>query len=69
MAFHPGEWIGQSREFLEEVRAELRKVTWPTQKEYVGGTIGVLIIVAILTCFLGFEDYALAKIIQLFMQR
>jgi preprotein translocase subunit SecE len=67
MTFHPGEWIRQSREFLEEVRAELRKVTWPTQKEYVGGTIGVLIIVGILTTFLGLEDYALAKIIQQLM--
>jgi len=68
MAFHPGEWIGQSREFLDEVRAELRKVTWPTQKEYVGGTIGVLVIVSVLTFFLGLEDWALAKIIQLFMR-
>jgi preprotein translocase subunit SecE len=68
MAFHPGEWIGQSREFLEEVRAELRKVTWPTQKEYVGGTAGVLIIVLVLTTFLGFEDFILAKVIQLFMR-
>jgi len=67
MAFQPAEWIGQSREFLEEVRAELRKVTWPTQKEYVGGTIGVLVIVAILTLVLGSVDYGLAKIIQLFM--
>ena len=69
MTFPPGEWIGQSREFLDEVRAELRKVTWPTQKEYVGGTVGVLVIVFILTFFLGLEDYGLAKIIQLFMQR
>jgi len=67
MAFHPGEWIGQSREFLEEVRAELRKVTWPTQKEYVGGTIGVLVIVILLTIVLGSVDYVLAKIIQLVM--
>jgi preprotein translocase subunit SecE len=67
MTFHPGEWIRQSREFLEEVRAEMRKVTWPTQKEYVGGTIGVLIIVGVLTLFLGVEDYLLAKIIQQFM--
>jgi len=69
MTFHPGEWIGQSREFLEEVRAELRKVTWPTQKEYVGGTIGVIVIVAILTTFLGVEDYVLAKVMQLLMAR
>ncbi len=67
MAFHPGEWIGQSREFLDEVRAELRKVTWPTQQEYVYGTIGVLVIVILLTLVLGSVDYVLAKIIQLVM--
>jgi preprotein translocase subunit SecE len=67
MAFHPAEWIDQSREFLEEVRAEFRKVTWPAQKEYVGGTIGVLVIVLLLTVVLGGADWCLAKIIQLSM--
>ncbi len=62
---NPAEWISQSRTFLEEVRAELRKVTWPSRQEYVGGTIGVLMIVSILTVVLGVVDFALAKVIQL----
>jgi len=65
MTINPVEWIGQSRQFLEEVRAELRKVTWPSRQEYVGGTIGVLVIVAILTLVLGVVDFGLAEIIQL----
>jgi len=63
----PGQWIGQAREFLVEVRAELRKVTWPTQQEYTYGTIGVLVIVALLTVVLGVVDFGLAKLIQLVM--
>jgi preprotein translocase subunit SecE len=65
MTINPVEWIGQSRQFLEEVRAELRKVTWPSRQEYMGGTIGVLVIVAILTLVLGVVDFGLAEIIQL----
>jgi preprotein translocase subunit SecE len=37
----------QGREFLNEVQAEFKKVTWPTQKETVGGTIGVIVLVTI----------------------
>ena len=37
----------QGREFLNEVQVEFKKVTWPTQKETVGGTIGVIVLVAI----------------------
>lgn len=60
-------WLGQARQFAEEVRAEVRKVTWPTQKEAVAGTIGVLAIVAVLTLVLGLVDFVLAKLVQLVM--
>jgi preprotein translocase subunit SecE len=39
----------QGREFLNEVQVEFKKVTWPTQKETVGGTIGVIVLVAVVT--------------------
>jgi len=63
----PAQWIGQARQFTDEVRAEVRKVTWPTQKEAVAGTIGVLVIVAVLTVVLGVVDFVLAKLVQLVM--
>ena len=44
---NPVEWAVQGREFLSEVQVEFKKVTWPTQKETVGGTIGVIVLVAL----------------------
>jgi len=44
---NPVEWAVQGREFLSEVQVEFKKVTWPTQRETVGGTIGVIVLVAL----------------------
>ena len=49
------------------MRTEARKVTWPSQKEYTGGTIGVLVIVAIVTTVLGTVDFGLSRVIGLLM--
>jgi preprotein translocase subunit SecE len=49
----------QAREFLNEVQAEFKKVTWPTQKETVGGTIGVIVLVAIVALALFAVDQIL----------
>ena len=37
------------RVFLKEVRADLRKVNWPTRQELIGYTIVVLVAVVFLT--------------------
>ena len=60
----PAAWIQGARTYLSEVRAEFGKVTWPSQKEYVGGTIGVLVIVALITLVLGVMDLGLAQVMQ-----
>jgi preprotein translocase subunit SecE len=52
------------RQYLSEVRSEFRKITWPSQREYVGGTIGVVVIVAFLTVVLGVVDLGLGKIME-----
>ena len=57
-------WIGESRQFLREVLAEGRKVTWPAQNEAVAGTIGVVVIVAIITAALSLVDAILGQAIQ-----
>ncbi len=44
-------------EFVREVRAELRKVAWPTRNEVVNYSIVVLITVAILTAVIAGLDY------------
>ena len=61
---NPADWIRDSRQFLSEVQAEFKKVTWPSQKEYVGGTIGVVVVVIIVTIVLGFTDFALGGAVK-----
>jgi preprotein translocase subunit SecE len=64
VANNPADWIRDGRQFLQEVQAEFRKVTWPSQKEYVGGTIGVVVVVAIVTVVLGIADFVLGRAVQ-----
>lgn len=50
------EIIPQSRQFLTEVVSELRKVHWPTRQETVAATVVVLVVVAIVSLWLGLVD-------------
>lgn len=52
-------------EFIQEVRAEIAKVTWPTQKETVVTTIMVLILVAMSMVFFFAADQILNQLVQL----
>ena len=47
LEWNPTVWVESGRQYLSDVQTEFRKVTWPSQREYVGGTIGVVVIVAI----------------------
>jgi preprotein translocase subunit SecE len=61
----PATWYESSKQYLGDVRSELRKVTWPAQKEYVGGAIATLVIVGIIATVLGLMDMVLARLMQL----
>ena len=65
MEWNPAVWISDGRQFATEVKTEFKKITWPSQKEAVGGTIGVLVIVAIITLALSLVDAVLGKVVQL----
>ena len=65
MERNPAAWIAAARQYLTDVRSEFRKITWPNQREYVGGTVGVVIIVAFLTLVLGLIDAGLAQVMEL----
>jgi len=65
MQWNPVVLFNDAKRFALEVRAEFRKVTWPTQKEAVGGTIGVVVIVAIITSVLSVVDLVLGQLVQL----
>ena len=55
--------VTRAIQFLSEVRSEVKKVTWPTKKEAMGGTAVVLVVVFIMALFLGLVDLLLSKII------
>jgi preprotein translocase subunit SecE len=44
---------------------ELKKVTWPTPKQTLASTSVVIIVVIIVSVFLGIVDFGLTKIVKL----
>ena len=51
------------RQFLKEVRQELKKVNWPTRQELIAYTVVVLVSVVVLTSYVFGLDYAFSKTI------
>jgi preprotein translocase subunit SecE len=51
------------RQYLREVRGELRKVAWPTKDEVARYSVIVFITVVVLTAFIFVLDYAFGKAI------
>jgi len=60
--------IGKSIQFLREVKVELKKVTWPSRKQTMGSTLVVIILVMIISLFLGVVDIGLSGIIRVVFQ-
>jgi len=63
-----GNWFVRINEFLSEVRAELKKVSWPSKEELwsaTGVVIGATVLVAL---FVVFVDFVLDKIMWLFFR-
>ncbi len=58
-------WWGQSMQFLREVKVELKKVAWPSRKQTLGSTVVVLILVFIISVFLGVVDMGLSSLVRL----
>lgn len=54
-------------EFFRQVRAELKKITWPTRNETTVSTIAVFIMVAIAATFLFFADQIIAWALSLIL--
>jgi preprotein translocase subunit SecE len=59
----PMQWLRGARDFLVAVRAEMGKVSWPTQEELVKATKMVVILSAIIGVALGLLDLLLTTIL------
>ena len=61
-------FIDKGIQFLREVKVELKKVTWPSRKQTMGSTVVVLVIVTIISLFLGLVDAGLSGLIRAVLQ-
>ena len=52
------------RQFLREVRLELKKVDWPTRKELISYSIVVLVTITVLTAFVAGVDYLFSRLLS-----
>jgi preprotein translocase subunit SecE len=50
--------------FVDEVKVEIKKSSWPNREELVNSTIVVIVSVALLGAFVGVSDWLLAKLMQ-----
>lgn len=51
-------------QFVQQVKAEVQKVTWPSRKETTVSTIAVFIMVILAATFLFFADQILAFLVN-----
>jgi preprotein translocase subunit SecE len=51
-------------QFLSEVMAELRKVTWPNRAQLAQGTAVVLVVVAIVATYLAVLDAIFSRVVD-----
>ena len=52
------------QKWWRETVGELRKVTWPTRKETTATGIAVLVLVFVMSLFLGVVDLGLTKLVE-----
>ena len=55
------------KQFLREFRIEMKKVTWPSRKEIVASTGVVLVVVMLISFYLGLADLLFSKMLKLML--
>ena len=53
--------------FIRETMGELRKVNWPTRQEAINLTTIVLIVIGVMSLFLGLLDFLFAYLFKLIL--
>ncbi len=56
--------LAKAKNFLDDVKVELTKVTWPTRKETFATSWVVVVIIFVIAFYLGACDVVLAKMMR-----
>jgi preprotein translocase subunit SecE len=62
------EFLTRLREFFQEVAAEFRRVNWPSRQEVAASTVVVLVVVLVLSMYLGAVDVALSRLVEVILK-
>ena len=54
--------LEKSARFLRDVKTELTKVSWPSKNDIKGATIVVIIVVLIISFFIGLVDLIIMRV-------
>jgi preprotein translocase subunit SecE len=57
------QWWALIVEFLNDVKSELKKVSYPTRSETMGSTTVVIVLVFIVSLFLALADLVLVRLV------
>ncbi len=69
MEFNIQPKVESTKQFLREVKTELKKVTWPSRKDTLSGTAIVLFTVFVVAIFLGVVDSGLSNLIKMLLKK
>ncbi|MDQ6996418.1 MAG: preprotein translocase subunit SecE [Mariprofundus sp.] len=56
--------VGDIQKFMNEVKVETKKVTWPERKETIQATLMVFVMVIFIALFLWMIDSGLSSLVQ-----
>ena len=59
--------LAKTNKFLQDVKVELGKVTWPTRKETVATAWIVVVIIVLISLYLGICDIILTKVMHVIL--
>jgi preprotein translocase subunit SecE len=59
--------IAKTNEFLANVKAELKKVTWPTRKDTYASSLVVIVLVLVSAVYLGGVDLIPSRLIRMIL--
>lgn len=60
--------FGKFGNFFDEIKQELKKVTWPTRDEVLESTTVVITTTLIMAAFVGVIDFSLSWIVRLLLR-
>ena len=62
-----GKYMNKAISFIKESIGELKKSTWLTRQEMVQSTILVMIVVALVSAYVGIIDFGLTRVLGIFV--